>query len=522
MQLPHFVLFLSDPRLIEGERISPYVYKNAEKVGLSTFILSDYRENLPNECSYFLDENDMFEGISFGGGRLPVFMCGFSGGARFTAAFAESHPRSLRGWCAASFDDKNTARFSDDNQIVRRPPGIVACGADDPRIGAARAYFGRGRVAGRRWTWLEVAGLGHGRSPVIDGFARAYFLALQDRRARGVWMDVGSRNDVAHSRDTARELQAWLPDAEVAALWRDVSLRKEHGIVEHVEKVKQLKSYRQLTMFLRMPSSGRVKGVLCLCLLADSPMEVREKIRGDEDRRIEPVLFAERQDLAIIAWGSRCLWDPSSNWNELSRMRERGIDRDFDLAAEAWEAGVRYFERTCGLPSSGYLMSGFSGSAQYALRLAMRRPERFLAVHVHVPSSFDRPSRKASSVLWCLTTGENEMGYERSRAFFEAARGMGYPVVYKAYPGLGHAGDARATALGYACFEYALAEYGRVRKGRGNGSGKPDWESVFAGSDFVADIVNQQIFSAADADCIPPEFRISLPSEDIRAAWKTE
>ena len=72
MQLPHFVLFLSDPRLIEGERISPYVYKNAEKVGLSTFILSDYRENLPNECSYFLDENDMFEGISFGGGRLPV------------------------------------------------------------------------------------------------------------------------------------------------------------------------------------------------------------------------------------------------------------------------------------------------------------------------------------------------------------------------------------------------------------------------------------------------------------------
>ena len=72
MQLPYFVLFLSDPRLIEGERISPYVYKNAEKVGLSTFILSDFRESLPNECAYFLDENDVFEGISYAGARIPV------------------------------------------------------------------------------------------------------------------------------------------------------------------------------------------------------------------------------------------------------------------------------------------------------------------------------------------------------------------------------------------------------------------------------------------------------------------
>ena len=70
--LPYFVLFLSDPRLIEGERLSSYVYKNAEKAGLTTIILSDFRENLPNECEYFLYRNELFEGIISAGGRTVM------------------------------------------------------------------------------------------------------------------------------------------------------------------------------------------------------------------------------------------------------------------------------------------------------------------------------------------------------------------------------------------------------------------------------------------------------------------
>ena len=71
-QLPHFVMFLSDPKLIEGELISAYVYRYAQHVGLSTVILSDYRETLPNECEYYLYANERFEGIVDSGTRQEL------------------------------------------------------------------------------------------------------------------------------------------------------------------------------------------------------------------------------------------------------------------------------------------------------------------------------------------------------------------------------------------------------------------------------------------------------------------
>ena len=136
-------------------------------------------------------------------------------------------------------------------------------------------------------------------------------------------------------------------------------------------------------------------------------------------------------------------------------------------------------------------MTGSSGAAQYAQRLALRRPERFLAVHIHVASSFDIPVKGGASLLWCVTTGENEMGYERSRRFFKAARALFYPIVYKAYPGLGHAGSAKVTALGFACFDYALAEYARATRLNGGKLARPDWADIFSSSSSVADIFNQ-------------------------------
>ena len=62
-KLPHYVLFLSDPALISGELISHYVYEKAEKVGLTTVVLSDTFDHLPNECRYVLQNDPEFRGI---------------------------------------------------------------------------------------------------------------------------------------------------------------------------------------------------------------------------------------------------------------------------------------------------------------------------------------------------------------------------------------------------------------------------------------------------------------------------
>ena len=166
-------------------------------------------------------------------------------------------------------------------------------------------------------------------------------------------------------------------------------------------------------------------------------------------------------------------------------------------------------------------MMGSSGAAQYAQRLALRRPERFLAIHAHIASSFDVPVKKGASLLWCVTTGENEMGYERSRKFFRAARDMRYPIIYKAYPGLGHQGNAKVTALGFACFDYALAEYERATRLNGGKPTLPDWADIFSSAPSVADIFNQAVYSKFDYLCVPIEFRMLLP-EPLRSAWSDE
>ena len=460
----------------------------------------------------------------FGAGRLPVFMYGFSGGAHFTASFAENFPKSVLGWCAASFEAK-TRRVNLKKDAKGMPPGIVACGAEDDRLGAALAYCGRGRDVGRKWTWIEQPGLDHRRSPEIEAFARRYFLLLAKKKGAGagVWLDTGSGEDVAHSAKTAKTLKTWLPSAELADEWRRLSAVKMIGVVERVTETK-LKSYPALTQFLRMPPSEKPSGVLCLSLLANSPVEVREMIRRDVGSRCSADLaFADRHNLAVVAWGARNLWDPTRNWDELPREKAKQVDADFDLVASAWDRGVEHFVKEYALPSSGYLMKGYSAAAQYAQRLALRRPERFLAVHVHIASSFDVPVKGAAAeLLWCVTTGENEMGYERSRRFFKAARDAFYPIVYKAYPGLGHEGNDKVERLGYACFEFALDEYARATRLNDGKPAKPDWADIFSSAPAVADVVNQSLHSKFDYFSVPVEFRMLLPSKAIREAWLDE
>ena len=298
--------------------------------------------------------------------------------------------------------------------------------------------------------------------------------------------------------------------------------RPASGLIEHTVKTK-LKHYEQLTLYLLLPEGGKIKGVLCLSLLAKSPNDIRAQLLGESEHRTpsRALQFAADRNLAVVAWGAHRLWDPSRNWDELSRLAAKKADSDFDHVASAWDACINYFVKHHGLPASGYLMMGSSGAAQYAQRLALRRPERFLAIHAHIASSFDVPVKKGASLLWCVTTGENEMGYDRSRKFFRAARDMHYPIIYKAYPGLGHAGNDHVTALGFACFDYALAEYERATRLNGGKPTLPDWADIFSSAPSVADIFNQAVFSKFDYLCVPIAFRMLLP-EPLRSAWSDE
>ena len=60
---PYFILFLSDPSLIEDELIAKYVFDSDEEIGLSTIMLASNSHQLPNACEYIVENDGIFQGI---------------------------------------------------------------------------------------------------------------------------------------------------------------------------------------------------------------------------------------------------------------------------------------------------------------------------------------------------------------------------------------------------------------------------------------------------------------------------
>lgn len=448
---------------------------------------------------------------------LPLFVYGFSGGAHFAASFSEHFPSRVTAWCAAS-----AGWWQGLSQIGgERPPGIIACGTEDFRYGACLSHFHDGRAAARRWTWVDVPGLGHSRSTALEDFARAYFLEIlkQQRRRRadeGVWLDVitGERGDCLPKAEDVNS--SWLPSKELLLRWRRLTGRDKVKILRRTMRAKPT-AQPVLTVFLRTRRNEVPRGVLSLSLLANSPDEIPAKIvTGNVASEVgRMVAFAESNKLAVVAWGAaRHLWDPRKNWTDLTRQEARTADRAFDQVSEAWSKCVDGFIREQRIPDVRFLLWGYSGAAQYAQRLALRKPERFLAVHIHIPSSFDEPTSRGASILWCLTTGENEGGYERSLAFFKAAKDKGYPILYRAYPGLGHSGCGAAERLGRAVLQLAIDRTWR--------STVVNWRTLFDSAPLVGDVVNLRCVARTQGDEIPDAYRVMLPSRPIAELWKAE
>jgi len=312
-------------------------------------------------------------------------------------------------------------------------------------------------------------------------------------------------------------------------------------LVEYVAKTGNAK-HPQITLFMRPPfgmtDMSEANGVLAMCVLGHRIEDVKKQLQEvDAKTEVAGVLrFAEERKLVILCWGSRPLWDPQKSWDELSKDSAEQMSDTFDDMAAAWAQGIEHFSRQYGMAKRDFLLWGSSGSAQYAKRLALRKPQYFLAVHLHIPSSFDKPTQNASQLLWCLTTGENESGYDRSLRFLAECRRLGYPIIYKAIPGLAHQGHPAASRLGIAFFDYALslreekreykeAQARRPRLVKDTQDTQPPspWPASFREPEFFGDVVNQQVFPAREGAAFVPEaFRIDIPTKALADAWGME
>jgi len=278
----------------------------------------------------------------------------------------------------------------------------------------------------------------------------------------------------------------------------------------------------EITLFLRLPPGCDKRhpaaGLVAFCSWQRDPANLRKILQGEGGL----VRYAMDRRMAVMTWDTARVWRGGVSHNDLTRAQERALDDRFDDIARAWEIGLERFTRKQGVPDRDILLHGISGGAHWAQRLALRKPDRFLAASIHVANSYDAPSHGAGRVLWLITSGEFDGGLATSRRFYHEARAAKYPAVFKMAPRLGHADRSDMGAFREVFFDYALALRDECAAGA-SGEGTTPADIMRSGIDraqYVADAFNETILSGPLAATIPPSQRVPLPDARLVDRWQ--
>lgn len=60
---PYYIVFISDLSMLEGELFSKYVFERFEGCGLTTVLLAESYEELPNTCDFIIENTENFQGM---------------------------------------------------------------------------------------------------------------------------------------------------------------------------------------------------------------------------------------------------------------------------------------------------------------------------------------------------------------------------------------------------------------------------------------------------------------------------
>jgi len=479
-------------------------------------------------------------------GTLPIYIYGRDAGGTFALTFANADSPKVASW-AVFTDDFPEGQLKEDSR-----PALIICDDEVAREKKELStFFQTGRSLEKRWAWLTLASPENERRKLAEDFVRTYFDALlqADPLTAGCWMDLNEHTQMSPAYVLGFPKDAlWLPSVQAAEMWKNLmptAGQQNDPVV--VRKVIQTycKNQPQIEFVLRLPS-GYSKdhppsGTLAFCTWDGDANQIAEQLRFKPDMKSVAsggpvwvanniIKYAEERNLAVLSWTTRQVWSLSGNTEDLNREEQRSFDQNFDKLASAWEKGVILLNQDFQMPSKDILLYGISRGAQWAHRLALRKPERFLAVHVHIPTTFDTPTPAASSLLWLLTTGEQESGYQRAIRFYQECRRLNYPIIFKAIVDLGHTDTQLSWDLDHCFFDYAL----KLREERNSstpvagtigypaGGASADWLKSFRDPPYVADFLNQDIFPSSEVSMVPPALRVAIPTQEIAAIWNSD
>lgn len=230
--------------------------------------------------------------------------------------------------------------------------------------------------------------------------------------------------------------------------------------------------------------------------------------------------LADKYNLAVVSWSYIGGYDNEKNYDEIEKNEFAKNSKRFDAIANEWEKGYRRFLSLYNLPKKDAMLYGVSAGAQVAHRIAMRKPQYFSGIFIHVNSSYDAPAKEASKLLWCVSTGEYEYGYSSAERFYKKALDLGYCAIFKPFENTGHFVTDDVKELCAAFFEYLItfiADYTN-----------PDWKEppvdkyyLMKYPAYIGDYQNQIAypFEAAERKIPERKYMVSLPTKKIAQAW---
>jgi len=231
--------------------------------------------------------------------------------------------------------------------------------------------------------------------------------------------------------------------------------------------------------------------------------------------------FADENDLAVGVSPNFGGYNKGISGDEMTPTEYKESSKIFSERFLGWERGLRRMINYYNLPSKNIMAYGISGGAQQLHRVAMRRPEYFAGIHIHVNSSYDIPSPQASKVLWLVTTGECEYGYPAACRFYEKMVEYRYRVIFRAEPNLGHENSPETTRLSLEFFKYLLTFVPDETD--------PNWKPppvdqfyMMQHPIYVGDYLNHVVYPLEKASQnIEPEHMVPLPTRPIAEKWGT-
>jgi hypothetical protein len=292
-----------------------------------------------------------------------------------------------------------------------------------------------------------------------------------------------------------------------------------------------------MTFYVRYPKGlspkDKVDGVFAYVtyLQEKKNLEAWVKRPSSDDLNFQ---FADQHKMVIVTWTTATMYSISNSFTDTDNPNDdRDPGNSMEECFRTWKMGMDQLCRDYNLPEDGYLIYGYSRGAQWAHRIVLRSPEKFLAVHIHINSSYAEPTPEASHCLWLLTTGELEHGSTAARIFFHKAQALNYPILLRIYPGKGHEVFPEEVTLGLKFFDYALKlkdqQLKAVAAKQADGVAVVAENQPFVLGDsllggfrnppYYGDMLNGDVYPATQVSILPESQRVGTPNLDIAKVW---